>query len=436
MRPIRLGQDGVVVAVDQDTYTIPAGVPGDKVEVKVRGKAGGVDPRPLLVEASPDRVVSPCPALEECGACSLLAMAYRTQISAKGKGLKELLQPLGCPPGRVERLTGLDRPLGYRTKLLMPAFTDRRHHLRFGFYRPGTTRPVRAEHCPVQHPLVLGLLAMIRPLLTEHGVTASGTGTSGGWLHAISIRVDPPTGAAEVILCGRSAEPPGGNDLVDALGRLPGVETLAVSVAKKRSSYPLVPPFVLLRGTGTTRFTLGERTFRLSPGTFFQTSHEGAERLLAQVEALMPDKVRLMADLYGGVGVFARALSGHWKKALVVERSPEAVADLERAARREGLKNLEVWQGAVEERAPAAMRRSPDLVLVDPPRRGCKAGVISALNKMPPPVLIYVACGVEAFARDARKLTRGAFTLKEVRAVDMFPHTAHLELVARFEAKQ
>ncbi len=435
VRPIYLGQDGVVVGVDEERYTISAGVPGDKMEIRVRGKSGHADSRPNLLKPSLDRVPSPCPVLEECGACTLLAMAYRTQIAAKGGCLKRILQPLGCPPGRVGRLTGLKQPLGFRTKLLMPAFTARNNTLRFGLYRPGTTRPVPAEHCPVQHPLALGLLAMIRPLLDRHGVSASGPGHTGGWLHAISIRVDPPTGAVELILCGRTPEPPGGNNLVDALGRLPGVNTLAVSSAPKRSSYPLNPPFNLLRGRGVTPFTLQGKSYALSPGTFFQTNLEGAELLLAQVEELMPSKVRFFADLYGGAGVFARALASRWEKALVVERSPEAVADLRRTAKHESLPNLDIWEGAVEDRTEAILRRKPDLVLVDPPRRGCKAAVINALNKEPPAELIYVACGVNAFVQDTRKLTQGSFVLKEVHPVDMFPHTAHLELVAKFEAK-
>jgi len=435
VRPFTLGQDGVEVEVDQARFKLPAGVPGDKMEVRLRGKAGGADPRPKLLEPSADRVPSPCPVLEECGACSLLAMAYRAQIAAKGKALKQLIKPLGCPPRKVGRLEGLDRPLGYRTKLLMPAFSAKNRRLRFGFYRPGTTRPVRAEHCPVQHPLALGLLAMVRPLLESFGVSASGPGTSGGWLHAISIRVDPPTGAAEIILCGRTPEPPGGAELVDAMGRLPGLCTLAVSAAKKRSSYPVAPPFELLRGDGHTPFTLAGKQYMLSPGTFFQTNHEGAERLLHKVTRLMPKQAGLMLDLYGGAGIFARALAGRWRKAIVVERSDEAVADLERAAAKERLKGLEVWAGAVEERAAAALRRSPDLVLLDPPRRGAKPGVISALNKTPPETLLYVACGAQAFARDAQKLTRGGFRLAAVEAVDMFPHTAHLEIVAKFERK-
>ena len=132
--------------------------------------------------------------------------------------------------------------------------------------------------------------------------------------------MDPPTGAVELVLCGRTADPPGGVELIESLARLPGVTSLAVSVTPKRSSYLLTPPFTLLAGSGRTPFTLkGGTTLWLSPGSFFQTSHEGAQQLVDRVEAFWPvGKVKLMADLYGGAGLFARALTGRWTKALVV----------------------------------------------------------------------------------------------------------------------
>ena len=420
-----------------DHYTLSAGVPGDVMSLQVRGRAGQADPRPLLITPSRDRVSSPCPVLEVCGACTLLAMAYRAQVTAKARSLARMMRGLTGGGGKVKvgKLEGLKHPLGYRTKLLMPAFSGKGDRLRFGFYRPGTVRPVMAEHCPVQHPLCLGLLAMIRPLLQRHGVSASGVGTKGGWLHGISIRVDPPTGAVELVLCGRTEDPPGGLELIESLARLPGVRTLAVSVTPKRSSYLLTPPFKLLAGSGRTPFTLNSgSTLDLSPGTFFQTSHEGAEQLVQRVAALWPEeKVGLMLDLYGGAGLFARALAPRWKKALVVERSAEAVADLRHVCKK--LPGLDVWQGAVEDKAVAALNRTPDLVLLDPPRRGCKATVLSALSQNPPPALIYVSCGVESFIHDTQILTKGSFRLTNLEMVDMFPHTAHLELVAKFEPK-
>ena len=437
VQPITLGQDGVTVLAGRDRYTLTAGVPGDEVSVMVHGNSGRADPKPRMIRPSPDRVPASCPVHEVCGACSLMGMAYRAQVSAKARAVKRMVRGPGTGAGeaRVGRLEGLERSLGYRTKLLMPAFTTRGGRLRFGFYQPGTTSPVMAEHCPVQHPLCLGLLAMVRALLQSHGVTASIQGNKGGWLHGLSIRVDPPTGAAELVLCGRTTEPPGGQELCDALARLPGVNTLAVSAQPNRSSYLLTPPYTLLAGAERTPFTLNNGTVLwLSPGAFFQTSHHGAEQLLTRVEALWPPgKAALMADLYGGAGLFARALASRWDKALVVERSPEAVADLKWAAKK--LPGLEAWQGSVEERASSVLRRSPDLVLLDPPRRGCKAAVLSALNQAPPPTVLYVACGVQSFMRDTKTLTNGAFRLTNIEMVDMFPHTSHLEMVGKFEAK-
>jgi len=419
--PLEPGQEGVVVQAGGERLVLPAGVPGDRVRV-VRGAA-------TLLAPSPARVTAPCPLLERCGGCSLQAMDYRAQLAQKTDALRRALAGLGLTPNKVQEVVGLERPFGQRTKLLMAA-GGRAGVLRLGFYRRGTTELVPAEGCPVQHPRSLALLASARQLLDAYHVKPSGS-REGGWLHALGVRVDPRSGESELALSGTSPRVPA--DLVQQLVRLPSVSGVHLAVSRTRTSYPMEGPLRTLAGRPRTAFTLGDERHLLSPGTFFQTCAEGAERLLETVRGLLPGRVDLLADLYAGAGLLALGCRGRWRRAVTVEANPAAVADLRRRLEREGSGGLSVLAGRVEDRIGEVLRRGPDVALLDPPRRGCGPRVMAALCAHGPPVVLYVACGFEALLSDSRTLLGGGYRLNAAAAVDMFPHTPHLESVVRFE---
>lgn len=422
--PLELGQEGVVVRADgtDERLTLPAGVPGDRVRV-VRGTAT----LERLLAPSPARITPPCPLLERCGGCSLQAMDYRAQLAQKTDALRRALAGLGLAADRVRDVVGLERPFGQRTKLLMAA-GGRAGALRLGFYRRGTTELVAAEGCPVQHPRSLALLASARQLLDAYHVRPS-TSREGGWLHALGVRVDPRGGESELALSGASPRLPA--ELVQQLARLPSVSGVHLAVSRARTSYPMEGPLRTLAGRPRTAFTLGGERYLLSPGTFFQTCAEGAERLLETVRELLPESVNLLADLYAGAGLLALGCRSRWRRAVAVEANPAAVADLRRRLEHEDERGLSVLEGRVEDRIGEVLRRGPDVALLDPPRRGCAPGVIAALRAHGPPVLLYVACGFEALARDGHALLDGGYRLEAAAAVDMFPHTPHLEVIVR-----
>lgn len=429
--PLALGQEGVQVrTTDRRVLTLAAGVPGDRVRVRPRMR--GFAELDRLIAASPERRVSPCPVLERCGACALQAMDYRAQLRAKSEALRVALREVGCPDGAIREVVGLERPFGHRTKLLMSAAGEA-GALRFGFYRRGSIEPVPAEGCPVQHPRTLAVLATARQILDSHRVAPSTRRGEEGWLHALAVRADPTSGESELVLAARHRHPPGGEELVAQLANIPSVAGVHLAANPARSSFPLEPPIHRLAGQGRTRFTLGGRQILLSPGTFLQTSAEAAELLVALVRELLPLEFGQLADLYAGAGLLALATAGRWQRAVCVEESPAAMTDLTRYLEREALP-IQPTRGRVERHLRRVLGQGPDVVLLDPPRRGCQPEVIAALVERRPPVVLYVACGFEVFLGQARELVAGGYALTGAGAVDMFPHTAHLEVVARFEA--
>jgi 23S rRNA (uracil1939-C5)-methyltransferase len=406
--PLELGQEGVQVrtGVGGRVLTLAAGVPGDRV--RVRPRVRGFAELDRLLAAAPERRVAPCPVLERCGACALQAMDYRAQLRAKSEALRRTLRDVGCPDGAIREVVGLARPFGHRTKLLMSAAGEA-GALRFGFYRRGSLEPVPAEGCPVQHPQTLAVLATARQILDGHRVAPSAPRGEEGWLHALAVRADPTSGESELVLAARHRHPPGGEQLVAQLASIPSVAGVHLAANPARSSFPLEPPIHRLAGQGRTRFTLAGRQILLSPGTFLQTSAEAAEQLVAL------------------------ATADRWQRAVCVEESPAAVTDLARYVEREALP-VKPIRGRVERHLRRVLDNGPDVVLLDPPRRGCQPEVIAALVERRPPVVLYVACGFDVFLRQARELVAGGYALTGAGAVDMFPHTAHLEVVARFEA--
>lgn len=443
--PFELGQEGLRVDIDTESgaterVSVAAGVPGDRVRVRVTGSRREIGQLERVLEPSGSRVPAPCPLLDSCGGCSLQAMDYQAQLRVKTEqlrlGLSRQLKLDRAAPQPI--VTGLgDRPFGFRTKLLMAA-AGPGGGLRLGFYRRSTLELVPAEGCPVQHPQALAVLSTVRQILDAHGVAASAAidgRRSRGWLHAIGIRVDPPTESSELILCGRSTRVPRGDTLIEQLSRVPTVRSVHLTASGERSSYPAEPPFKRLAGVRRIPFSLAGQRFSLGPGTFFQTSARGAELLAQQVLEMLPEQLGSLADLYAGSGLFALLARDRWRRAVTVESSKLAVADLRHHLRQHPVEGLSVVGDRVERCIERVLRQHVDLVLLDPPRRGCRPEVIAALLQRRPQTIIYVSCGFPALLEEGRRLVEAGYTVTAAAGVDMFPHTAHLEVVVRFEAK-
>jgi len=431
--PLYLGETGCTVMAGGAKHTVTAGVPGDVLRFMPGQDGPGRVQR--VVRPSPDRVDAPCALLDRCGGCTFGAMAYPAQLEARHRALVKALASI-CPPDRIAPIQGLKQPFGYRTRLLMNAspIAGTKRGFSLGFFGQGTTDLVQASGCPVQHPLTLATLAMVRQTLEASPITATAAGPPDGWLHGLGVRVDPSTGTSEVTLVGRTPKLPGGQGLARQLAALPGVGSLHLNVNPERSSYLYGESFVHLGGMKRIAFHVCGERFLLSPGAFFQSSMEGAELLVDTVRTLMPPSVSTLADLYGGVGLFARLTASRWRRALVAEANPHAIDDLRNWLHHVGAPTLRAVPGRVEDTLSEVIGQRPDLVILDPPRAGCNPRVIAGLIASRTPTILYVACGIQALQRDGAALTAAGYHVEQVASVDMFPHTGHLEVVAKFVA--
>jgi 23S rRNA (uracil1939-C5)-methyltransferase len=277
---------------------------------------------------------------------------------------------------------------------------------------------------------------MIRQSFNGENIAASVLDDSHrGWLHALSIRVDPLTLQGELTICSRTPQIEGLDALVMRLGQIPQLTSIHLTAQASRSSYPLDAPIIRLSGSRRMGFSLLGETFLLSPGSFFQTCAEGAQQLVRQVLHLLPEKMDRFIDLYAGAGFFSFLTASRWSSGIAVEANPSAIDDLQYRLQqgRTSVIGLTPILGRVEHLLPSLMVRSSDVVLLDPPRKGCHPEVITTLLQQRPSTILYVSCGFASFIKEAEQLIEGGYHLTAVRAVDMFPHTPHLEVVARFE---
>jgi 23S rRNA (uracil1939-C5)-methyltransferase len=443
-----LGAPGLPSQTNQGQCFVAAAAPGEKLEVEFQ-KTRRRDDSPQLarlvrvIEPARARVSFPCATLERCGACIMQPLRYREQIAAKKRALKTLLS-------RVQKklpepaMTGLSNPFGYRTKLMMSAF-GKPGRLQLGFYTRGTFTPFSAMGCPIQHPLTLAMAANVLSLLQRHDVEASPfpKGSFGtrrkkgdGWLHGIMVRADPHDHQSEITLLGSKQDVP--KALTDQLAAIPSVVGVHNCVSRERSSYPLDGEFFLLAGQPRMPFYTHQQRFDLSPGSFVQTTSEGADLLATTVLDFLPETIDGLADLYGGVGLFSRLSRARWARALVVESNPHANGDLKQALKkdpelREVAGNLRLVAKRVEQADKELEGFNPTVAIVDPPRKGCHPRVIELLGELPIEHLVYVSCGAEALERELPQLLRAGYQATAISAVDMFPHTTHLEVVIKLK---
>lgn len=355
--------------------------PGELVEARIdKVHAGYVEAVTLrVIESSPDRVEAPCSLFGSCGGCQLQHLSYEAQLAAKRGIVCEQFRRIGHLDDSVVRpMVGAADPWGYRNHV---RFSTGRRHGDLGFVPRDGRGLLRVDNCPIADPWVNAVLPSLQ-----------GTGAK---LHQVQLRHNPQTGSY----------------LVNP--EIPGVD-----VATGQKDY-------------TER--LGGRDFVVSASAFFQVNNQQAERMVELVGEALPQHGRLLVDAFAGVGTFAAIFAGRFERVIAIEESHSAIRDALRNL--EGSENVEMLGAKVEAVLPG-LDVAPDAVLLDPPRVGCFPQVIEALVRFKPSTLVYVSCNPSTLARDARLLVDGGYTLDYVTPLDMFPHTAHIECVARFSPRQ
>ena len=422
-----------VARVEGCVVFVPNAIVGEtclvRIEKAQKTWAAGVITQ--IVKKSPARVQRACPISSSCGGCDFWHMDYGEETRLKAERVRQALCRLGGET--LEEVSILSAPTcyGYRNKAQYPV-TRRKGQVCAGFYRAGTHQVVENSRC-----MILPEAAdRVKDLVVEHanryGISAYDETAGKGLLRHIYVRRGAVSGQLLVCLAVNGRTLPHKEALIEALRTVDGFTTLVLSVNTKKGNTVLGDEFITLYGPGYIEDTMCGLSFRLSPRSFYQVNHHQAQRLYeAAIDLADIQKTDLVLDLYCGVGTITLAMAKAAGKVIGVEVVEQAVRDAGENAKRNGIENAEFFCGDAGQAALQLEKDGviPDVVVVDPPRKGLNADTVEALGKMAPRRIVYVSCDPATLGRDVALLKEKGYRVKNAMAADLFPRCAHVESI-------
>ena len=412
---------------------LPNAVAGERVRLRIEHprKTWAAGKIVEILEKSPHRVNRECPVAKLCGGCDFWHMDYEEETRLKAERVKTCLNRLGGENLTEVPILAAPTCYGYRNKAQYPV-SSKKGRAYAGFFRAGTHDVVENQRCLILPEQTDNVKDTVMDYVNQYRVPAYDETTHTGLLRHIYVRRGAVSGQILVCLVCNGEKLPKVDALIARLEKIPGFTTLVLSVNTKKGNAVLGDKFITLCGPGYIEDTLCGLNFRLSPRSFYQVNHHQAQRLyeaaISQAEITKNDTV---LDLYCGVGTITLAMAGAAGKVIGVEVIPQAVEDARDNAKRNGIENAEFFCGDAGAAALELEKNGvkPDVVVVDPPRKGLNADTIEALHRMAPRRIVYVSCDPATLARDVALLKDRGYTLASATAADLFPRCSHVETV-------
>ncbi|KIL37383.1 RNA methyltransferase [Cohnella kolymensis] len=436
------------------TLFVCGALPGERVHVEVMsvGKSFGRARMTELLSPSADRVAAPCPIYEACGGCQLQHLDYAAQLKWKRQLVVDNLARIGKLPVAgessadekmeghpavvVHPTVGMSEPWRYRNKAQVP-IGSMEGGLVGGFYEHGSHNIVEMDACLIQQDANDETVRAVKDAARALGISAYNRVTGRGLLRHVVVRHAEVTGQRMVVLVTNGRDIPHTQELVGLIREsVPGVTSICQNINTSATPVVFGDETMVLCGEEVIYDEIGDIRFAISPRSFFQVNPEQTKRLYsAAVDYAGLTGEETVIDAYCGIGTISLFLARHAGRVYGVEIVPEAIEDARRNALLNGIHNVEFAVGAAEVVMPQWQKDgiSPDVIVVDPPRKGCDAALIATMLELRPPRIVYVSCNPSTLARDLRLLEDGGYRTVEVQPVDMFPHTGHVECVARIQ---
>ena len=440
LRIERLSSDGSGVAhsADGEAVFVPGTAPGDEARVRIvkdcgRYAFGILDE---LLTPSPDRIPVDCPVAGPCGGCSLRHLDYAAELRAKQESVLDAFRRIGgleVPVLDILPSPDVDR---YRNKVQFPVGIDKNGVPCIGFYAGRTHRIVPCPDCKLQPSVLNEIGNALCAFFAQQGIRPYDEQSGKGLVRHIFLRRGAHSGQIMVCLVCTRAKLPHAEQLCTALrGQFPAISTILLNVNAKNTNVILGSENHILYGPGYIEDTLCGVPVRLGPLSFYQVNTLAAERLYgvaAQYAQLTPDDTLL--DLYCGMGTIGLSMAEQCRELIGVEIVPEAIESAKANAARMGEAVAAKSRFFCADAGQAATQRAaeglhPDIVMLDPPRKGCDEAPLSAVVRMAPRRVVYVSCNPATAARDAAWLEKNGYHTEKMQPVDLFPRTKHCECV-------
>lgn len=423
---------------DGFTWFIKDTVIGDHVEAKVMKikKSYGFARLEQIKRKSPNRVVPKCLVARQCGGCQLQAMDYAEQLLYKEKKIyNNLVRIGGFSDVPMLPVMGMDEPWRYRNKAQFPWGTDKEGNIVTGFYAGRTHSIIGCEDCLLGIEENQEVLKRIKAHMECHGLRPYDEETHKGLMRHTLIRKGFKTG--ELMVCqvinGKSL--PHSGELVNCLMEIPGMTSISVSVNREQTNVIMGNQVENLYGPGFITDYIGDVKYRISPLSFYQVNPVQTEKLYGtalEYAGLTGDET--VWDLYCGIGTISLFLAKKAKKVYGVEIVPQAIEDARENAKLNGIGNVEFFVGKAEEVLPEQYEKNhvyADVIVVDPPRKGCDEVCLDTIVKMAPKRVVYVSCDSATLARDLKYMRERGYEVVRVRGCDMFAQTTHTETIVK-----
>ncbi len=387
-----------------------------------------------IITPSPDRVEARCPKAKACGGCQIQPLSYERQLAFKEEKVKNLLERVGkVSDYEMEPIIGMEDPWHYRNKVQYPVGMNRDGEIVTGFYAGRTHSIVPIDTCEIQDVRNEAVIRTVKAWMQQYHVPAYDETTHKGLVRHIFTRIGRATDEMMVCLVINGRKIPAKEVLVEQLTAIEGVKGICLNVNTEKTNVILGSKIINLWGETYITDTIGDVKYQISPLSFFQVNPVQTVKLYntALSYAGLTGNENVW-DLYCGIGTISLFLAKKAKMVRGVEIVPQAIDDARANAKLNGITNAEFFVGKAEDVLPqeyAAHGVYADVIVVDPPRKGCDEKLLSCMVEMKPERIVYVSCDPATLARDLKYLEENGYKVKKVRCTDMFPHSVHVETV-------
>ncbi|MDY7043518.1 23S rRNA (uracil(1939)-C(5))-methyltransferase RlmD [Virgibacillus sp. M23] len=428
--------------IDGYPLFVPYGLPGEEAEVKVVkvNKNFGFGKLVEVRQASSERVEPPCDVYYKCGGCQLQHMSYAMQLDMKQNQVKNVMRKIAhMEQVPVHPTIGMKDPWRYRNKVQIPV-GDKHGELITGFYQKRSHQIIDdMDTCVIQDDSNDRLVEAVRRIADRLGIKAYDEKQNRGVLRHIMVRTGRETNDAMIVIVTRTEKLLYQDKLIKELTETyPHIKSIVHNVNSQRTNVILGKKTKVIWGETYIYDTIGDIRFAISAKSFYQVNPPQTKVLYDKaLEYAKLGANDIVVDAYCGIGTISLFLAQQAKKVYGIEVVPEAINDAKMNAKLNGITNTEFVVGEAEKIMPwwKAQGLRPDVIVVDPPRKGCEVEFLQAMIEMEPKRIVYVSCNPSTLARDLKILDEGGYETKEVQPVDMFPQTNHVECVTWLERK-
>lgn len=443
---ISVGYEGEGIAkIDGYPIFIEGAILGEKVKVLiVKAKKNYAYGKLLeVIEASEERIEPKCKVYKRCGGCTVQHMNYKKQLDYKFERVKDCISKIGgLDSSLVEYPIGMKEPERYRNKVQLPVGIVK-GELSIGFYAPRSHNIINLETCLIQDKVADKVADITRKWMTKYNISAAsidGVFNKNGLIRHVMIRKGFTTNEVMVVLVSTKKSVPNIENFIEEIkNNIEGIKSIILNVNKENTNVILGQECITLWGKDTITDYIDNFKFNISPLSFFQVNPVQTEKLYSKaLEYAGLTGEETVFDAYCGTGTITLFLSQKAKKVYGVEIIEPAIINARENAKINNIDNAEFFVGKSEEIIPELIEKGivPEVIVVDPPRKGCDIKLLEAIGKAKPKRVVYVSCDPSTLARDLKILEEKGYKTEKVQPVDMFPHTSHIENVTSLIKEQ